>query len=279
MIIRPEVLAAYRVNWRDKAANIVEIAQELNLGLQSIVFLDDNPVERGRVRDALPEVFVPEWPSDPTRYPSALDRLRCFDTVHISAEDAERNAMYATERERTALRGRVSSIDEWLAGLGVTVRFELLGNGNLARAAQLMNKTNQMNLRTRRMSEPELLAWSKESGHEVWTVNVSDRFGGAGLTGIVSLSLEGDGAHLADYVLSCRVMGRRVEETMLWAAKRRGGALGARRLVAVPQPTTKNKPCLDFFARSGLTAASDGYAQALESGEPPPAHVTVEGLT
>ncbi len=279
MIIRPEMLAAYRINWRDKAQNIVEIAQELNLGLQSVVFLDDNPAERGRVREALPEVYVPDWPIDPTHYPQALESLRCFDAPHVSAEDVERNAMYAVERERTALRNKVSSIDEWLATLGVSVRFEKLSPSNVARAAQLLNKTNQMNLRTRRLSEVELLTWAGEPGHELWTAQVSDRFGNAGLTGLLGLECRGPDAQITDFVLSCRVMGRRVEETMVWAGRRRAGALGATRVVVVPIPTAKNKPCLDFFAnRYGVTSASPCTLSALGGADVAPAAIRVEGL-
>jgi FkbH-like protein len=277
MIIRPSMLAAYRINWRDKAQNVVEIAQELNLGLQSVVFLDDNPIERGRVREALPEVYVPDWPADPTHYPRALESLGCFDTPHLSAEDLERNAMYATERERTALRTQVSSFDEWMATLDLVVRFEPLGPGNVARAAQLLNKTNQLNLRTRRMSERELLDWSKGDGREVWAVHVSDRFGNAGLTGLLGLAREGADVQLADYVLSCRVMGRRVEESMVWAAQSRTGHLGARQLVIDPVPTAKNKPCIDFFARLAGRAA-ERYCRAAEDLGPPPALVRLEGL-
>ncbi|HXX68476.1 MAG TPA: HAD-IIIC family phosphatase, partial [Polyangiaceae bacterium] len=281
MIIRPEMLAAFRINWSDKAQNIADIAQELNLGLQSVVFIDDNPIERGRVRETLPEVYVPEWPLDPTHYSQALESLRCFDTPHVSAEDLERNAMYATERERTALRGKVSSIDEWLATLELVVRFERLGSANIARAAQLLNKTNQMNLRTRRLSEPELMAWAREAGHELWTIQVADRFGNAGLTGLLGLAREAEVVRMSDFVLSCRVMGRRVEETMLWAGKQRGAALGARALVVTPIPTKKNKPCLDFFARTqGLTSTDEGYRAPLDDGgEPAPALVRIEGLS
>ncbi len=279
MAVRPEMLAAFRINWSDKAQNILEIAKELNLGLQSVVFLDDNPIERGRVREALPEVYVPEWPVDPTHYPRALDSLRCFDTAHISVEDMERNAMYATERERSSLLGRVSSFDEWLATLDLNVRFEKVGSSNVARAAQLLNKTNQMNLRTRRLSESELLSWSSKKGHEVWTVHVSDRFGNSGLAGILSLSRAGDEVSVVDYVLSCRVMGRRVEETMVWAAKQRASALGGRRLLVSPIVTSKNRPCVAFFEeRAGLKKASDGYVESLGSTEPAPALVTIEGL-
>jgi FkbH-like protein len=278
MVIRPAMLAAYRINWRDKAQNILEIAQELNLGIQSVVFLDDNPIERGRVREALPEVYVPDWPADPTQYPRALESLRCFDTPHVSTEDLERNTMYATERERTALRTQVTSLDEWLATLDLVVRFEPLGPANVARAAQLLNKTNQLNLRTRRMSERELSDWAKENGHEVWAVHVADRFGQAGLTGLLGLAREGDDVMLSDYVLSCRVMGRRVEEVMVWAAQVRAGQLGGRRLTITPIPTPKNKPCIDFFARLG-GQASESYARsALEPG-PAPSLVRLEGLT
>jgi FkbH-like protein len=278
MQIKPEMLAAYRINWRDKARNIVEIAEELRLGLQSVVFLDDSPVERARVREALPEVYVPEWPADPTQYPGTLGSLRCFDASHISTEDIERNAMYATERQRSSLRSEVSSLEEWLATLDVRVRFERIGSTNVSRAAQLLNKTNQMNLSTRRMSEAELLQWANEAGNEAWAVYVSDRFGPAGLTGLLGLARTDDEVRLADYVLSCRVMGRRVEETLVWAAKKRAGALGGLKLVVSPKPTAKNKPCIDFFARAGLRVSSNGYVEPLASNEPPPSLVTIEGL-
>jgi FkbH-like protein len=280
MVVRPEMLAAYRINWRDKAQNIVEIVQELNLGLQSVVFIDDNPVERGRVSDALPEVYVPQWPQDPTHYPRALESLSCFDTPAISREDIERNEMFATERARVSLRKTASSADEWLSTLELVVRFEPLGASNVVRAAQLLNKTNQMNLRTRRMNESELSLWPATGEREVWTVSVRDRFGDAGLTGILGLARVGDDVAVEDFVLSCRVMARRVEETMLWAAKVRGAALGGRRLLVSPIVTAKNKPCLDFFAGAGLESAGAGaYVSALDRAVVPPLLVTVEGMT
>jgi FkbH-like protein len=279
MVIRPESLATYRINWQDKAQNIRDLTQDLNLGLQSVVFLDDNPVERARVRDALPEVFVPEWPADPTHYPRALESLRCFDTARITAEDLERNEMYAVESKRTVLRKKVASYDEWLGTLDMTIRFERLDRSNLGRAAQLLNKTNQMNLRTRRLSEGEFIEWSQYDHREVLAVHVSDRFGDSGLTGVLGLERSGADVHVVDYVLSCRVMGRRVEETMLWAAAHRARALGGQKLAIVPIATKKNKPCLDFFARAGLERAADGYVRGLDRIDEPPALVTVEGLS
>jgi FkbH-like protein len=281
MLIRPEQLAAFRINWRDKAANIVEIAQELNLGLQSVVFLDDNRVERGRVREALPEVFVPEWPTDPTLYPMALAALRCFDSPRISAEDRERNAMYATERVRSAQREQFSSLDSWLESLDVRVRFEPLSSRNVARATQLLNKTNQLNLRTRRLSEVEFLDWSQRPGNEVWTASVSDRFGDSGLTGLVSISVDGDTARVEDFVLSCRVMGRRVEDAMTWAAAGRARALGATMLSAELLPTKKNTPCRRYFDESPLALDTDGgttYRARTDDLTTPPAAVAIEGV-
>src|SRR6185436_7160553 len=153
--------------------NIAELATELNLGLQSVVFVDDNPVERARVREALPEVLVPDWPEDKLLCPSALLALRCFDTPGITREDAERTQLYSAERKRDALMQQVGSLDDWLKGLAIRVKVEPLGAANLARTAQLLNKTNQMNLTTRRLAEPELSEWARGPGRSLWAVTVS----------------------------------------------------------------------------------------------------------
>jgi FkbH-like protein len=278
MVLRPDFLDAHRINWRDKAQNVLEIAQELNLGLQSVVFIDDHPAERARVREALPEVLVPEWPADPAQYVRTLELLRCFDSVGLTHEDLQRDAMLVAEKARGASRARVGSFDDWVATLGLVLHFERLGTSNLTRAAQLLNKTNQMNLRTRRLSEQELLSWSHEDAHEMWTLSVSDRFGDAGLTGLLGLAREGEDIAVADYVLSCRVMGRRIEETMVWAATRRAVALGGRRLRIRPVPTAKNRPCLDFFERAGLVRATDGYVWPLDRPQQTPSFLQIEGL-
>jgi FkbH-like protein len=278
VVLRPEAFAAHRINRRDKAANVAELAAELNLGLSSFVFIDDNPAERSRVREALPEVYVPEWPSDPTQYVQALASLRCFDSPNLSDEDVARTAMYAVDRRRDALKVEVASFEDWLEALELQVSFEPLRPSNLMRATQLLNKTNQMNLRTRRLSELELLEWSRGSGREVWTARVSDRLGDAGLTGIVSVERRGAEISIEDYVLSCRVMGRRVEETLLWAAVERARKLGGLLLVANPIPTTKNKPCLDFLATTPLTRDRGDFVWRLADPMSAPEHVRVLGL-
>jgi FkbH-like protein len=257
MVLRQEDFVGWKINWTDKARNISELAQSLNLGLQSVVFIDDNPVERARVREALPEVLVPEWPQDKLLYPSTLLQLGCFDTASLSKEDLERTDQYAQERQRQRVQQEIGSIEEWLQTLEMRVRAEPLNAVNLARSAQLLNKTNQLNLSTRRLSEAELLAWTKEPHRAFWAVSVSDRFGDAGLTGLVSIERDGDAVHLVDYVLSCRVMGRKVEETMLHMAVTAARETGARTLVAKYLPTPKNKPCLAVFQSSGFVNGGD----------------------
>ena len=264
MVIRPDDLAGWRINWRDKARNVAELAEELNLGLDSFVFIDDNPSERGRVREALPEVLVPEWPDDPLRFAATLHSLRDFDQPSLSLEDRNRAQMYVAERRRKTAKASVGSMDNWLQSLDIRITVEALSPSNLPRAAQLLNKTNQMNLTTRRLSEAELEAWASQPDHNLWTFRVADRFGDYGLTGILSV-VRGEGTEetpgkvrLLDFILSCRVFGRQVEETMVHLAAAAARAAGARHLVAELVPTEKNKPCRTFFQeRSGFTALSD----------------------
>lgn len=255
MVLRRGDFAGWRINWSDKARNVSELLAELNLGAQSAVFLDDNPVERARVAEALPEVLVPELPKDKMLYPEFLRRLDCFDAPSVSDEDRERSAMYGAERERRAALESaqgVGSLDEWLETIGLKVEAEPLNDANRQRTAQLLNKTNQMNLRTRRMTEVELADWTSEPSRRLWTFRVADKFGDSGLTGIASLELRGDTAEVADFVLSCRVMGKRVEETIVHQLVEGARALGAARLVARYEPTRKNAPCLEFWQRSGF---------------------------
>ncbi len=258
MLLRRGDFAAWRINWKDKAQNLADLVAELNLGLQSVVFIDDNPVERARVREALPEVLVPEWPRDKSLYRKALSEMLCFDSAAFSAEDRARADLYRQERARSAARVEVASFEEWLTTLAMQVRIEALAAENLPRAAQLLNKTNQMNLSTRRMNEAELAAWTEQAEHWFFVVHVEDKFGSAGLTGLLALERERNVLRVVDFVLSCRVMGRKVEEVMLAAAVEQARRADCESVRARYLPTAKNKPCLEFFQRSGFAAGSEG---------------------
>jgi FkbH-like protein len=257
MVLRPDDFAGWRINWTDKAQNIADLCSSLNLGLDAAVFIDDNPFERERVKDALPDVLVPDWPKDIRLYPDALRTLNCFDKPAISVEDRHRSEMYATERQRAELKTSVNSRDEWLTKLELTVTVEALNAANLSRIAQLLNKTNQMNLSTRRMTEEELLGWASAETNRVWGFYVSDRFGDSGLTGVLGVSSEGNRLQIVDFILSCRVMGRRIEETMLHVGIEWARRNAADRVVARYRETAKNKPCLRFFETSELSREGD----------------------
>jgi FkbH-like protein len=260
---------AWRINWEDKAKNVVEIVRELNLGLQSVVFLDDNPAERARVREALPEVLVPELPKDKMHYAQALHALPCFDVPSLSDEDLRRTEMYASERERTAYLVQSASLEEWLASLGLEVGVEPLLATNVKRVAQLLNKTNQMNLSTRRLTEAELGAWLDAGSRALWSLRVQDRFGDSGLTGIVSVDCDGESARIVDFVLSCRVFGRKIEQLMVKIAVDHARACGKPRIVATYIPTEKNKPTLEFWESAGF--AREGEREyAWETARPYP---------
>lgn len=247
MILKTDDFVGWRINWRDKAQNVVELLSELNLGLESAVFLDDSPFERARVREALPQVLVPELPSDPMQYPLSLSQLRCFDNPFASLEDRSRTRMYVADRGRVELKKEIGSLEEWLAMLQLNVALEPLSERNLERAAQLFNKTNQMNMSTRRMSPAELFSWAQTEGHSVLTFRVRDKFGDYGLCGISSLICKGATGQIADFVLSCRVMGRGVENAMLSAVLHHAKDLGCESVYAEYIPSANNQPCREWL--------------------------------
>jgi len=274
MVIRRADLSAWRINWQDKAQNIVDMAEELNLGLSSFVFIDDNPLERARVAQALPEVLVPDWPADPTEYVSALNALTCFNVPAISQEDAQRTRMFAAERQRQQAKATLSHA-EWLHTIAMTVTVERLNPGNLARIVQLINKTNQFNARTRRVSESDIAALQDTPDTVILAVRVADKYGESGLTGVMVADIQGDTCHIVDFVMSCRVMGRGVERLMLSTLVDFAARRGAKTIVCDFLPSERNLPMREFLDTSGLLKAGDRYQWDLSQPYPPPAHIAV----
>ncbi len=257
MILRQADFAGWRINWQDKARNVAELVDELRLGLGSVVFIDDNPAERERVRSALPDVLVPDWPSDPCKYAQALQGLGVFDVAAISDEDRQRTAMYVTDRERRSIAGMSESMDDYLQNLSTEAIVAPLDATSLPRIAQLLNKTNQLNLSTRRLTKDEIEAWVAAPERALLSLSVSDRFGDLGLTGILSLEVCDGQAVLVDYVLSCRVMGREIEEAMLHLAVQTARDMGATRMIARYVATDRNGPTLQAFRDSQLDESEE----------------------
>ena len=257
MLLRLEDFAAFEANWDDKATNLRRVAATLSVGTDSFVFLDDNPLERAWVRSQMPEVAVVELSGSAANYVRDLDAARYFDVLAISDEDRQRAEMYRKAHERDALRGQVASLDEFLAGLGMQASVAQVNEQNLARVTQLVNKTNQFNLTTRRYTEPQVSALA--SGPQAWTgvFELSDRFGAHGIVGLLfCVPVEGAGWEIDTWLMSCRVLGRTLERFMLDRALDAARAAGVARLVGVYRPTPKNGLVADLFAGLGFTRIS-----------------------
>jgi len=252
MILSMEDFVTHRINWEDKAKNIIDIVNELNLGLQSVVFLDDSPFERARVQEALPEVLVPELPKDPTDYNTFLSTLRCFDTSHVTDEDKTRGKLYKSESKRTKLKQHLKSLPDWIKTLNLTIMIEKIKNENTPRAVQLLNKTNQMNLSTRRLSEQEFTRWVKMNSNNLWTIRATDKFGDYGIIGILSISIKNNVATLVDFILSCRVVGRYIEETMIEFLKEFCQENNVNKIKGKYKKTEKNSLCYNFLNKLQL---------------------------
>jgi FkbH-like protein len=272
--LRREHLAAWRIDWAPKSANLRRLAEELNLGLDSFVFIDDNPVECAEVRAACPEVLVLELPADEAAIPPLLQHFWAFDRLRTTAEDHKRTALYRQEVERDRHRRSASSFAEFLAGLELAVDISPLASGQLAprasgqlaRVAQLTQRTNQFNTTTVRRSDGEIERLLAEGALECWTVEVRDRFGDYGLVGVVFFAAR-EGALVVDsFLLSCRVLGRGVEHRILAALGEEAERRGLRRLDVLAAPTAKNRPAFDFLRGVSGIADFGGVAEEAREG-------------
>jgi FkbH-like protein len=248
MLLRKEDFVAWRINWQDKAENIAEILQDLNLLASSSVFLDDNPSERQRIIQAFPEMLVPDLSSDASTYAPLLAGMDCFETVHLSSEDQQRTHLYQQEKRREQSQQIVGSVQEWLASLELNVQAKPLDKMDLPRAAQLLNKTNQFNLTTRRIPEGEFWDWCNQPGRYAWTFRVMDKFGDSGLTAIVTAEMQQQQTSIVDLVMSCRVMGKGVEDAIWAYVIRQLQQAGAKCITAACVPTPKNEPIQRFIS-------------------------------
>jgi len=257
MLLRPKHFAAMRINWRDKAQNLREIAAELNIGLDAVAFLDDNPVEREQVRREAPEVLVLELPADPMRYAQAVRDAPVFERLTLSEEDRQRNEYYAAGRQRAALEQAVASPEEFYRSLEQEAEIRPANALTVARVAQLTQKTNQFNLTTRRYTEQQIAEMMNCPGWQVLSLKVRDRYADNGLVGVTILREAGTVCEIDTFLLSCRVIGRTVETALLAHIANQARAGGAERLEGWFLPTKKNAPAKDFYSRHGFELAEE----------------------
>lgn len=260
-------IAVFQANWEDKPANLEAIAKSLNIGLDALVLLDDNPAERAQVRAALPSVAVPELPADPAWFPWTLMSAGYFEAVGFSAEDRLRAGAYATDARRAEVRASARDLGDYLISLEMRLTAGPFDPAGRTRIAQLINKTNQFNLTTRRYSEGQVAALEADPAAISLQVRLADRFGDLGMIGVVIARVGEveDGVREAavdSWLMSCRVLGRKVEEAMLALLVERAAAVGVVRITAKYRPTTKNGMVRELLDRLGFTLASEDAAGA-----------------
>ncbi len=257
MILQEEHFAAMQVHWNDKADSLKAIARELNIGTDSLVFIDDSPLERGLVAQALPDVLVPDFSIQPEQYSQKLFSLNVFHQMSLTEEDRRKGEMYAEENRRKAEERTAASKEEYIAKLDITLKISSNGSMDLPRVAQLTQKTNQFNLTTRRYDETAVRTLLADGGLG-FSGEVTDRFGHYGTVILALIRLQQEEAVLDTFLMSCRAMGRTVEHAFLRQVINELACKGVRTLHASFIPTAKNEPASRFLADMGFEMARTG---------------------
>jgi FkbH-like protein len=264
MVLREENFASLRINWNDKITNMSEIAEELNIGLDSIVYFDDDPVNRELMLKVFPEILTVDLPNDPSLYAPILMSLNDFDVLKLTEEDTKRGQMYAQQRKRIELEKTSTNLDDYLSHLGIRVTVKKADEFTIPRIAQLILKTNQFNLTTRRYQEEDIMKFSKDESMLVACAQVEDKFGDNGITGAYIIKKDSPLEWTIDtFLLSCRVMGRGVEEAIMGfilnAAKKEGVVTVRGQYI----PTKKNKACEQFLGNLGFKKEGQNWIYSL----------------
>lgn len=256
MVLRLDDISCFMANWDDKATNLARIAKELNIGLNSLVFVDDNPAERSIVRQLRPEVAVPEMPEDPANYVRALDRHRYFQAIALSAEDLKRTDFYRADAARQTLESSADDLNSFLVSLELVAQCGPIVPATLERSVQLINRSNQFNLTTKRYSNADVLAVMEDPNWITFTVSLQDRFGDNGLISVLLARIEGNVLVIDTWLMSCRVLKRNVEQFLLNKVVATARARGLSRIAGDYIPTQKNGLVRDLYATLGFTPKS-----------------------
>lgn len=266
MVLRMDDFVAFSANWEDKPSNLRRMARTLNLGVDSFVFIDDNPVERALMRRELPEVAVPEVDAaDPSAFVSILHRGRWFESLALSAEDKGRHASYRANAERVALQAAAVDMGEFLRRLDMRVSRGAFGDAVFDRVTQLLGKTNQFNLTTRRHSREQVRQFASDGGTWTQWFRLEDRFGDNGLVGVMiatSMASDAQAWEIDTFLMSCRVIGRRMEDYMAAVLLDAARARGLRRVVGRYFPTAKNGMVASLYERLGFERVPVASAEA-----------------
>jgi FkbH-like protein len=268
MTLRLEDIAVFVANWENKVDNLKRIQATLNIGFDSMVFLDDNPFERNLVREHLPALTVPELPEDPALYVSYLSGLNLFETASFSGEDLQRTRQYQAEAARTDFQKSFTSIDDYLRSLDMTAEVKPFDDYSLPRVAQLAQRSNQFNLRTVRYTVADIDRLRQSPGHVTLSFQLADKFGDHGLIGLVILKQLDDATAFIDtWIMSCRVLKRGMEEFIVNQMVLQARGRGWQRLVGEYIPTAKNTMVKDLYRDLGFAGRDGRWALELNTFE------------
>jgi FkbH-like protein len=256
MVLREDDIAVFMANWKPKVESIKAIQEVLNIGFDSMAFLDDNPFERNMVRQYLPDVVVPELPEEPSDYVRAICELNLFETSAFTEEDGQRTALYQEEAKRKTLERSFTNVDDYLRSLEMQIQIAPFDSFHLPRIAQLIQRSNQFNLTTKRLGQAECEALMNEGGKGKTFplyVRLADRFGDYGLISVVVMEVNGAEARLPVWLMSCRVLSRGVEQHVMNHVVSIAKANGAKQVVGEYIPSAKNMMVKEFYGRFGYT--------------------------
>lgn len=254
MVLKKEHFAAYRINWTDKATNIKELAEELNIGLDSFVFVDDNPTERELIKQMLPMVSVPEFPAQPYELPMFFKQLvnDYFKVYSITDEDKKKTEQYKANAARAQAQHSFTDFGAFLESLDIQITIEAANEFNIPRIAQMTQKTNQFNLTTKRYTDADVKGFLAD-GWNIWCISVADRFGDNGITGCIMIN----GNEIDTFLLSCRILGKGIEKAFVKQILLELRNQGLTEVKATYLPTAKNAQVKDFYEKCGFTCTNE----------------------
>tara|TARA_Y100000590_G_scaffold111755_1_gene127425 strand:+ start:3036 stop:4784 length:1749 start_codon:yes stop_codon:yes gene_type:complete len=253
MVLREKHFASLQINWNDKAQNIKEITSEINIGLDSIVFFDDDKINQERIKQEFPQILTINMSDDPSNFVPILKEINDFNVLQRTVEDTQRGEMYAQQRERKNFEKTVSNLDDFLKNLNIKVKMKKSNKFLIPRISQLTLKTNQFNLTTKRYQEKDIQNFSENENFKVGCAQVLDKFGDNGITGVYIVEKNKDFWVIDTFLLSCRIMGRGIETAILNEIIKDAKESGIREVRANFFPTTKNKPAENFLSEFGFT--------------------------
>ncbi len=269
MVLSLADISVFVANWENKADNIRYIQQVLNIGFDSMVFLDDNPMERDIIRKNIPGITVPELPEDPAEYLEYLYGLNLFETVSFSKEDTERTMLYQNEEKRIAVQSQFTDIESYLKSLNMLAKSEPFDKFNAPRVAQLTQRSNQFNLRTKRYTEAEIIGMTQNDTFHTFAFSLDDRFGSNGLISVVILKRENPETFFIDtWLMSCRVLKRGMEDFVLNTLVEYVGSFGGKKLIGEYIPTPKNELVKNHYIDLGFSKSEEYFVLDITTHQP-----------